>query len=303
MVDRELVVELETGKVRPATAEAPLLTSAPRNWPGIRVERLRLREVEADHICCLNHVVFLQINTPAKLEWAGDLPKKSASFLPGQISFLPACLPFSARARDAGEFLTVSLEPAFLACAASDYGALESVNLKPVLAEEDPLMRELLGSFQAELENRRGNGELYVQSLATMLAVHLVQKYSATTHPRREVKGGLGREQLLRTSAYIQERLASPISLAELAALNGISPFHFTRLFKRSTGITPYEYVTRSRVEKARTLLLQSHANITEVALQVGFYDQSHFSRHFKRICGATPAAFFRAHRRRKIVL
>ena len=289
--------------MRPAVAQPPLLTSAGLKWEGILLEQHRLKDVEVRDVYALNHVAFLQLSGAAELEWGGELPNRRARFLPGQISLIPALVPFSARSRDAGEFLTVSLDPAFLACATAEYGSLEQLQLRPILAEEDSLMRELLNSFKLEVGSGNSGGELYVQSLATMLAVHLVQRYSGSPQPKREFDGGLSREQLLRTTKHIQERFATPITLTELAALNGISLFHFSRQFKRSTGLSPYEYVTRVRIEKARILLLHAEANLTDVALRVGFYDQSHFSRHFKRVTGTTPAAFIRKYGERKIVL
>lgn len=303
MLERELVIDLETGRRRPVTAHPPLRTSAPCKWEGVLIEHHRLRELDSRNITCLNHVVLLQLAGDAELELDGDLPKKKVVFKPGQVTVLPAAFPFSARSRDAGEFLSVSLEPAFLACATAEYGSLENLQLRSAIAEDDQLLAAILATFKKELESGKADGTLYAQSLATMLAVHLVEKYSISPSNRREIKGGLAKEQLLRTTTFIHERFASPITLAELADLNKVSLFHFTRLFKRSTGLTPYEYVTRVRVEKARDMLLRSQVNLTEVALQSGFYDQSHFSRHFKRVYGTTPAAFARSKKNRKIVL
>ncbi|HKQ40341.1 MAG TPA: helix-turn-helix transcriptional regulator, partial [Verrucomicrobiae bacterium] len=77
-----------------------------------------------------------------------------------------------------------------------------------------------------------------------------------------------------------------------LAGAAGLSPFHFARLFKRSTGLSPHQYVLRCRVERARGLLMRSKASIAEVAVEVGFCDQSHLAAHFKRVYGVSPKAF-----------
>jgi AraC family transcriptional regulator len=89
---------------------------------------------------------------------------------------------------------------------------------------------------------------------------------------------------------YINDHLANDLSLGELAALAHLSPYHFARLFKRTTGQTLHQYVIERRVEAAKRLLLTGHLTVTEVAALVGFHDQSHLYRHFKRLLGVPPS-------------
>jgi AraC family transcriptional regulator len=95
--------------------------------------------------------------------------------------------------------------------------------------------------------------------------------------------------------------MGEPIGLGELAAIAHVSRFHFTRLFKRSTGLTPMAYVERSRIRQAQDLLRMAELPLSEVALVVGFADQSHFTRRFHRHVGCTPAAFARAYGIRRL--
>jgi len=94
---------------------------------------------------------------------------------------------------------------------------------------------------------------------------------------------------------YIQENLSRPLTQAEIAAVVHISPYHFARLFRRATGQSPHQYIIAQRVEKAAQLLLTQQFTMTEIALQVGFVDQSHFYRHFKRHWAVTPKQFVEA--------
>ncbi len=82
------------------------------------------------------------------------------------------------------------------------------------------------------------------------------------------------------------------MSLKELAAIVQMSAHYFSQLFKQSTGITPHQYVIHCRIERAKELLMQRKLTIADVAKVVGFVDQSHFHRHFKRLVGITPKAF-----------
>jgi AraC family transcriptional regulator len=88
---------------------------------------------------------------------------------------------------------------------------------------------------------------------------------------------------------YVDGNLSERLTLAGMAAAANLSPFHFSRLFKASTGFTPYQHVIRRRTEEARDLLIGTEIPIREVALRAGFADQSHLSRHLRRRFGVTP--------------
>jgi AraC family transcriptional regulator len=88
------------------------------------------------------------------------------------------------------------------------------------------------------------------------------------------------------------ENLEGNLTLDQMAAIAHLSPAHFARQFKATKGLPPYQYVIARRVERAQHLLRADKLGLAEVALRVGFYDQSHFSFHFKRIVGITPRQF-----------
>jgi AraC family transcriptional regulator len=92
-----------------------------------------------------------------------------------------------------------------------------------------------------------------------------------------------------RITALIEERLAEDLSLAELASEVGLSPSHFSSLFRKTTGLSPHHYIVQRRLERAQHLLTSTNLSIGEIATTVGFYDQSHLVRHMQRIKGVTP--------------
>ena len=102
-------------------------------------------------------------------------------------------------------------------------------------------------------------------------------------------KAGLPREKLLRAIEYIQEQLDADLTVSGIAQAVYMSPYHFTRLFKGSTGQSPHQYVVEARVRKAKELLATGKFTISEAASHVGFVDQSHLTRHFKRVFGLPP--------------
>jgi AraC family transcriptional regulator len=108
-------------------------------------------------------------------------------------------------------------------------------------------------------------------------------------HPR----AGLPRHKLRAAVEYIEEHLDAEISLDDLAAVVHLSPYHFARLFKASTGLPPHQYVITRRIERAKRLLRGGDdLSLAQVAARVGFWDQGHFTRHFKRLVGVTPRRF-----------
>jgi AraC family transcriptional regulator len=98
--------------------------------------------------------------------------------------------------------------------------------------------------------------------------------------------------RLRRVTQYIQENPQQKLRLTELGALVHMSPYHFARLFKRSTGVSPHRFVVRCRIDQARTLLVARTAPIAEISRLVGFRTPSHFTTTFRRITGTTPSAY-----------
>lgn len=108
------------------------------------------------------------------------------------------------------------------------------------------------------------------------------------------VKRGLSHDALATVIAYIEDHLGESIRLQDLAGTVGISRFHFARLFRVSTGLSPMEFLVRKRIERAKSYLAQTDRGLCEIAASLGFCDQSHFSRSFRRYAGMTPGQFVR---------
>lgn len=130
--------------------------------------------------------------------------------------------------------------------------------------------------------------QLYGDSLTAAIAARLLQ---APT----EVKGsvpGLSALQLRDAIGYLEAKLPAKVELATLAQLAGLSQSHYNRAFKASTGLAPYQWQLQARVDRAKDLLLNTNSRLEEVAEATGFADAVHFGRTFRKITGATPAAW-----------
>jgi AraC family transcriptional regulator len=136
-------------------------------------------------------------------------------------------------------------------------------------------------------------GPLAAESLANVLAVHLIRHVLAPRELARRLAGALSRAKLRAVVEYIEEHLDAGLTLDQMASVVHLSAFHFARQFKVATGLPPHQYVIARRVERAQQLLRQDRdLSLAEIAASVGFSDQSQFSHHFKRLTGVTPRRY-----------
>jgi AraC-like DNA-binding protein len=110
--------------------------------------------------------------------------------------------------------------------------------------------------------------------------------------PPPQARGGLPPGAMRRVREYVDAHLGESMDLAELAAIAGLSVFHFARQFKQSAGVTPHSYLVRRRIERAQDMLARTDLALSEIAVAAGFSDQSHLARHFRQMLGTTPREF-----------
>ena len=140
--------------------------------------------------------------------------------------------------------------------------------------------------------NNLSEGKVFTKYLVNLLLIYLLYNCCILKPKKNQVQGQLSADKLQQAIDYIQSNLAEDISLESIANELGISRYYFCRLFKKSMGISPYQYLIQSRIERAKELLLQPHISISDVALKVGFSSQSHFTKYFKKVVGITPKEF-----------
>jgi AraC family transcriptional regulator len=122
-------------------------------------------------------------------------------------------------------------------------------------------------------------------------AVHPARRY-ASAAPDNAVRTGLPQHKLKRVQAFVDEHLAEAMHVDQLAGEVHMSPFHFARMFKQTTGQSPHLYVVSQRIERAKALLRDSEVPLIAIAAQTGFRTQGHFTGVFRRYTGLTPRVF-----------
>ncbi|MBF5044951.1 AraC family transcriptional regulator [Aggregicoccus sp. 17bor-14] len=188
--------------------------------------------------------------------------------------------------------LSFQFEPSLLEALARDAGVR-----RPRFAHHRlPPLRALAPLVARAVALARGSpGEASLEELALRLgAAALVHSANEATPPP---VSGADLRRVGRVLREVQGRLAEPHGLEALAARAGLSRFHFLRTFRRVTGVTPHQWLLRARLREAARRLATTRAPVTEVALEVGFQELSHFTRAFRAELGVTPGRFARSGR------
>jgi len=285
--------------------DRPLLAASDiHRWAGIAVEECAGYTVEdlvspaRDH-----HVITLSLeDSPYVMQERCGKRFESPSRA-GESIIMPAGHRVHFRGRFPA-YIAMRLSPEKLDQANAEMRRLGSPRIELVNSFQapDPVLKYIAQLFGQEMrQSFHPTQTLLVQSLATALAIHMLRRYSTAVGVDARPAMTVNVAAIRRALAYINDHPARQISLEELAAVSGLSRFHFGREFKRHIGMTPVEYVESGRIARAKELIQRAELPLAQVALAVGFADQSHFTRRFRHQVGCTPATFAREHARARL--
>jgi AraC family transcriptional regulator len=261
-------------------------------WDGIRLEHFRFRAGVLPEHTHKEHLVLLPLSERCngELRTANGFHVRAQAR--GSACIIPSGHPLTASLEGEAEHLAIYLEPSLVLRAAEDGRAPAGVEVVERCSLSDPVISHVGMALLSELNSEGLSGRLYAESLANVLAVHLLRHYTAEDARAQKFMGGLSGQKLKLVTAFIGDNYERDLSLTELAHVAGMSTFHFAREFKRATGTTPHQYLIKFRVERAKALLAESRMPLVEVGFRSGFSHQSHFSRLFRRLTGTTPLSY-----------
>lgn len=280
----------------------PVLLDYPTgDQPPIR----RVRDFEG---FSAEHVQFAQ-SSPYDYSWSGkvhyvalhdiglsdgetlldDKPVSRLCDLTNRMTFIPSgcrVSGWSKPRRRSNSFTALYFDPTkFSAELLEHYHVAE---LAPLVYFENFALQVTLEKLAGELARSPSRNDLYAETLGLLSVVELMQVQKIERKPAAR-KGGLSVQHEMLVKDYIEDYLHSNITLADLAALVGLTRFHFARAFKTSIGISAHQYVLRRRVEYARELLQNTKLDIEAIAQKVGFGNATLLGRHFRRQLGTPP--------------
>ena len=165
------------------------------------------------------------------------------------------------------------------------------VHLAPRYNLYDPLISQLVSTIANEMEGGFLD-HILADALSTALAVQITRLCGNPAAIPAEPANGLSPERRKRVCDYIEAHLDDRLTLADLAGVACLSPYHFSRSFKQAVGVGPQRYVMHRRVERAKALMRRTDQPLALIAQEVGFADQSHLTSVFRREIGVTPGHF-----------
>jgi AraC family transcriptional regulator len=199
----------------------------------------------------------------------------------GSLAICRAGVDCAADARQSLDAIMVVIEPGHLSLAAAEDSALGAQLIERLSGLDEPLF-QLACALASECSRDYPNGPLYWNDIANNFLADLVVRHTL------EIDSRLSKYVLQRITDYVLTHLDEPIDVAALASLAARSPFHFTRVFAGSVGITPHRYVVHLRLQRAIELVRGGQSSLAEVAAATGFADQSHLSRWVRRVHGVS---------------
>jgi AraC family transcriptional regulator len=203
----------------------------------------------------------------------------------GQLAIVPSGVDIVVDADDSLDTVVVAIDPSRFALAAAEDSALDARIIERFICFDTALL-ELARHLSLECVQSYPNGPLFWTELASGFMDGLIARHS--TVAQQPTRGTLGSEMFGRLRDYIMAHLDGPIEVTALARMAGRSPFHFSRVFARSVGVTPHRYIVHVRLQRAIELMREGRLSLAEIAARTGFADQSHLTRWVRRVYGVS---------------
>ena len=235
------------------------------------------------------HVLAMMLRNGAIQVGARRSTMQHVTFQAGDIGFFPR---HSERWVGSGNQERLLLGISDAALGAAREGIRGTVELGHKCKMVDVRLAALVKAVNAARIAGFPSGRLFLDSIEQAIAAALVDTFAGQNRSVRQLQGGLGPARLRLVKELVHAKMEDELTLGEMAQTAELSPAHFSRMFRKSTGETPHQFVLRQRVERAKEMLREAEIRVLDVAVACGFKTQQHFARVFRRICGASPTEY-----------
>jgi AraC family transcriptional regulator len=244
-----------------------------------------------EHVVCLHH-----FDRPMKFDRNLDGRTRRETTAKGDIAFMPADAPMMLRPAtdDSHRVLSFSylvFEPSYLAELALSNGIGRPLDFIPTFSTPDPFLHEIAATLASAPRIEDPAANLFTEALLNAACARILRNYAEVRY-RLSGPPRLTDDQLRAAIDYIHDHIGESLELRSISRAAGLSEFHFARLFKAATGDAPFQFVTRTRMERAKQLLRKTRLPIFEIAERVGYQKPSHFSARFRAVSGCGPEAY-----------
>jgi AraC family transcriptional regulator len=273
----------------PLLPGSPVMDSSASPWVGLNLERHRLGAIEIPEHEHRTLCLHLQTSGPVAMDWQSAGRSGHVRSDAGSLILLAPGTRDSLLWHGPSQRLVVSVEPALLTQAADQLDLKTHHDFENRWSLQDDQLRLLMTEMDREMTSGWQMGSLYGDLMAMSLSIALVKKYNHFATIPAPMRGGLSRANLRNVMAYIDANLERDLRLEELAAVAGISVFHFARSFRESLGQTPHQYIVQKRIQQAKLLLARPEWSMGQIASAVGLTSAGRFAKIFRAVTGASP--------------
>lgn len=284
------------GVIRLPVPGKPILTSANTSWEGFALEQHYTPPFMEfpENIRFPGYMIAMNAcDEAALLVYRADGGGEKKTRVPdGSVSMLSSQEIVGARQYGASMVFPLAIENSTMERVCEDVPGNRRVEWIARPDVEDPTLRNLMAAMVEDLRAGCPAGRIFGESLVNAIAAYTAHKYAVFSCRFPEYRDGLSARRLKDVLDYVHANLGSNLCVAEIARVTFISPYHFGKLFKRSTGQTLHQYILGERIRKAETLLAATNLGLAEIALMIGLANQSHFTTVFKKKKGVTPGSY-----------
>lgn len=284
--------------ISPALTLATTVTSRGRDWQGVVVDRHDWKSGGYASSPALDHdVIAMRISGTVRLMQARDGKTHTAIAMPGNVTLDPRGMESKWSWDQPGAVAIVRIPPTLLVDAAESTlkAPPAAIELPNCFGRKDVFVERIIALFLDELQAPPHPAQTYItQALSSALACHMVSRFNSQGLPVHAAPVKMHARTVQRVQDYIQENLDQDITLDTLASLANVSRFHFARMFRRSTGVSAMAFLEQARMARAQELIRTGGIPLAQVAMLVGYEDQSYFTRRFRLHVGVTPGAYAR---------
>ena len=285
-----------SGVIRLPVPGEPILSSANTPWEGFALEQHYTPPFMEfpQNIKFPGYMVVMNAcdEAPLMVYRAAGSSERKARIPNGSLSLMSSVEIVDARQYGASMVFPLAIEGSTMERVCEESPGNRRVEWIERPDVEDPTLRNLMAAMVEDLRAGCPAGRIFGESLVNAIAAYTAHKYAVFSCRFPEYRDGLPARRLKDVLDYVHANLGSNLCVAEIARVAFISPYHFGKLFKRSTGQTLHQYILAQRIRWAEVLLATTTLGLAQIALMIGLANQSHFTTVFKRIKGVTPGYY-----------
>ena len=292
--DRKLVVNHFNPESRSQIlSHEPLLSSQSMGWKNVNFDYFQYDSHEAPtHYPTHHAIIVFDDRYDVEIKLDGVFKREHQNL--GSVVIVPKAVEHWAAWKDKINFAIFSIPPSTLANIAPETVNPDRVELIPAFSKSQPdyLIYGINMAIRHQLETDPHGCSLYVEHLMNAMSVHLLKNYCTIQPKLKNYGDGLSSYKLRQAIDYINDNLDRNIKISDIGKQINISQYYFSRLFRESTGVSPYRYVIQQRVAKAKQLITQNQMTLNDIALECGFSSQTQMTLHFRKLTGLTPKKY-----------